>query len=147
MFEAFKYRCGLHNLYKEYNRIDKSFQKHKKGLSGEQLELLRAETSSEIWPIIERINALKTRRYRQIADKLMLHPLDSKDKELWEDMHYEMGQALTNKGFWELNKLIRQEKRERREGVRVWCTLLAGVIGAIAAVIAAMTGLVVVLKQ
>ena len=146
MFEAFKYRCGLHNLYKKYNRIDKSFQKHKKGLSVEQLEELRAETSSEIWPIIERINVLKTKRYLQIADRLMLPPLDSKDKELWEDMHYERGQALTNKGFWELNKLIRQEKRERWEGVRVWCTSLAKVIGAIAAVLAAMTGLFVVLK-
>lgn len=140
MFEVIKYRLELHKLDKEYNRIDKSFQKHKKGLSGEQLELLRAEASSEIFPLLEKINALKTRRFRQIADKLMVFLPETKDKELWEDLHYAGGRTLTNKGFWELNKLIRQEKRERREGFVVWLAALTGIIGAI-------TGLVAVLSS
>ena len=119
MFEVIKYRWELHKLDKECNRIEKNFEKHKKGLSGEQLELLRAEVGSEIWPVFEKIDALKTRRFRQIANRLMV-PLpvskDKEDKELWKDLDYVGGRALTDKGFWELKKLIRQEKQERREG-------------------------------
>lgn len=100
-------------------------------MSGEKLELLRAEVSSEIWPVFEKINALKTRRFRQISNRLMVPMPESKDKELWKDLGYVGGRALTDKGFWELNKLIRQEKRERREGFVVWLAALTGIIGAL----------------
>ena len=130
MFEAIKYRSELQKLDKECNRIEKNFEKHKKGLSGEQLELLRAEVSSEIWPVFEKNDALKTRRFRQIANRLMVPLPESKDKELWKDLHYAEGRALTDKGFWELKKLIHQEKRERREGFVVWLAALTGIIGA-----------------
>jgi len=102
MFEAIKYRWELQKLDKECNKIEKNFEKHKKGLSGEQLELLRAEVSSEIWPVFEKIDALKTRRFRQIANRLMVPLPESKDKELWKDLHYVQGRALTDKSFWEL---------------------------------------------
>ena len=147
MFEAIKYRWELQKLDKECNRIEKNFEKHKKGLSGEQLELLHAEVSSEIWPVFEKIDALKTRRFRQIANRLMVPMPESKDKELWKDLHYVQGRALTDKGFWELKKFIRQERRERRERFVMWAPALTGIIGAIAAVIAAMTGLVIVLTR
>lgn len=140
MFEAIKYRWELQKLDKEYNRIEKNFEKHKKGLSGEQLELLRAEVSSEIWPVFEKIDALKTRRFRQITNRLMVPLPESKDKELWKDLHYVGERALTDKGFWELKKLIRQEKRERREGFVVWLAALTGIIGA-------LTGLAAVLMR
>lgn len=140
MFEAIKYRWELQKLDKECNRIEKNFEKHKKGLSGEHLELLRAEVSSEIWPVFEKIDALKTRRFRQIASRLMVPLPESKDKELWKDLHYAQGRALTDKGFWELKKLIRQEKRERREGFVIWLAALTGIIGA-------TTGLAAVLSR
>jgi len=140
MFKAIKYRWELQKLDKECNRIEKNFEKHKKGLSGEQLEELRAEVGSEIWPVFEKIDALKTRRFRQIANRLMVPLPESKDKELWKDLHYAQGRALTDKGFWELKKLIRQEKRERREGFVVWLASLTGIIGA-------TTGLAAVLSR
>jgi len=147
MFEAIKYRWELQKLDKECNRIEKNFEKHKKGLSGEQLEELRAEVGSEIWPVFEKIDALKTRRFRQIANRLMVPLPESKEKELWKDLHYAGGRALTDKGFWELKKFIRQERRERREGFVRWLAALTGIIGAIAGVVAAMTGLVIVLTR
>ena len=140
MYKAIKYRWELRKLEKEYNRIDKSFKKDKKGLSGEQLEILRGEVSSEIWPVYEKIEALKTRRFRQIANRLMIPLPESKDKELWTDLQYVEGRALTDKGFWELKKFIRQEKRERREGFVVWLAALTGIIGA-------TTGLAAVLSR
>ncbi len=140
MYKAIKYRWELRKLEKEYNRIDKRFKKDKKGLSGEQLEILRGEVSSEIWPVYEKIEALKTRRFCQIANRLMIPLPESKDKELWKDLHYVQGRALTDKGFWELKKFIRQEKRERREGFVVWLAALTGIIGA-------TTGLAAVLSR
>jgi len=130
MFEIIKYRWELRKLEKEYNRIHKSFEKNKKGLSGKDVELLRSEVSDEIWPVYEKIEALKTRRFRQIANRLMVPLPESNDKELWTDLHCAEGRALTDKGFWELKKLIRQEKRERREGFIVWLAALTGIIGA-----------------
>ena len=140
MFEAIKYRWELRKFEKEHNRIEKNFEKHGKGLSGEKLELLRAEVGNEIWPVFEKIDSLKTRRFCQIANRLMVPLPESKDKELWKDLHYAGGRALTDKGFWELKKLIRQEKRERREGFVVWLAALTGIIGA-------TTGLAAVLSR
>ena len=131
MFEAIKYRWELRKIEKEQNRITENFEKHKKGLSGAELESLRSEVGSEIWPVFEKIDALKTKRFRQIANRLMVPLPESKDKELWQDLHYVGGRALTDKGFWELKKLIRQEKRERREGFVVWLAALTGIIGAL----------------
>jgi len=47
---------------------------------------------------------------------------------------------LTSKGFWELKKLVRQEKRERREGFTIWIAASTGIIGA-------LTGLAAVLLK
>jgi len=140
MFEAIKYRWELRKLEKEQNRITKNFEKNKKGLSGAELESLRADLGSESWPVLEKIDALKTKRFRQIADRLMVPMPESKDKELWQDLQYVGGRVLTDKGFWELKKLIRQEKRERREGFVVWLAALTGIIGA-------LTGLAAVLMR
>jgi len=143
MFKAIKYRWELRKLEKEYNRIDKSFEKDKKGLSGKQLEILRGEVSSEIWPVYEKIEALKTRRFRQIANRLMVPMPESKDKELWTELHCAEGRALTDKGFWEIKKLIRQENRERHEGFMIWLVVLTALTG----IIGAITGLAAVLSQ
>lgn len=143
MFETIKYRCELRKLEKEYNRIHKSFEKNKKGLSGKDVELLRSDVSSEIWPVYEKIEALKTSRFRQIADRLMVPLPESNDKELWTDLQYAEGRALTDKGFWELKKLIRQDKRERREGLVIWLAILTALTG----IIGAITGLAAVLSR
>lgn len=147
MFDSIRYHWELRKLEKEYNRIENNFEKRRKGLSGEDLELLRAEVGSEIWPVFEKINALKTGRFRQIANRLMVPLPESKDKELWKDLHYVGGRALTDKGFWELKKLIRQEKREQHEVFRMWLAALTGIIGVITGLIGVIIGLVAVLTR
>jgi len=140
MFEAIKYRWKLRKLEKECNRIQGIYAKHRKGLKGKDLAVLHSEEGSEICPVLEEIDSLKTGRFSQIANRLMVPLPDYNDKELWQDLCYSSRRvALTSKGFWELKKLIRQEKRERREGFVVWLATLTGIIGAI-------TGLAAVLK-
>ncbi len=143
MFEKTKYRWQLLKLEKECSKIQRAYAKHRKGLSGKKLEELNAEEGSVVWPVLEEIDALKTRRFCQIANRLMVPMPDMKDKELWQEQSYGRGRVLTSKGIWELKKLIRQEKRGRREWSVVWLavlTALAGIIGTI-------TGLAAVLSR
>ncbi|MFB0552320.1 MAG: hypothetical protein ACETWQ_03300 [Phycisphaerae bacterium] len=48
MFEAIKYQWKLRKLDKECSRIQQTYAKHKKGLSGKELEKLHAEEISVI---------------------------------------------------------------------------------------------------
>lgn len=130
MFEAIKYCLRLRKLETECSRIHGNYAGHRKGLSGTELEQLLAEESSEVSPVLEQIDALKTARFFQIANRLMVPLPDYNDKESWEHRHYDRGRVLTSKGFWDLKKLIRQEKRERREGFIIWIAALTGIIGA-----------------
>lgn len=130
----------LRKLEKEYSRIDREYTKHKKGLSGEDLQNLLAEESSVICPILEKIDQLNSRRFCQIANKLMVPIPDRNDKEMWQEQPFSRRRILSSKGIWELKKLIRQEKRERREGFVVWLAASTGIIGA-------FTGLAAVLSR
>lgn len=131
MFETIKYRWRLRKLETECSRIRGDYAKPRKGLSGTKLEQLLAEESSEVSPVLEQIDALKTARFFQIANRLMVPLPDYNNKESWEQRYYGRGRVLTPKGFWELKKLIRQEKRERREGFVIWIAALTGIIGAL----------------
>ena len=126
MLDWMKYRWQLRRLEGEADRIRVDYAKHRKGLSGNKLEHLHAEESSVVWPILEEIDALKSRRFCRIANTLMVPLPDRNDKDLWEDQRYGQGRVLTCKGIWELNRLMRQGKRERREGLLVWLAALTG---------------------
>ena len=143
MFEVIKYRWKLQKLEKECSGIRQAYAKHRKGLSGKDLEELYAEESSVIWPVSIEIDELKTGRICQIANRLIVPLPDSQDKELWEDNPYARTKILSTKGFWELKKLIRQEKRERREVFVMWFAALTGITG----IIGAITGLIAVLTR
>jgi len=140
MFEGIKYRWQLRNLENECSRIQKEYAKRREGLSGQELERIYDEESSVIWPVLEGIDSLKSRRLCYIAHASMVPLPDGKDKELWREQSYSRERVLTSKGLWELKKLIREEKRERREGFVVWLAALTGIIGAI-------TGLAAVLSR
>jgi hypothetical protein len=140
MFEGIKYRWQLRKLENECSRIQGVYAKHSKGLSWEKQQDLRGEEGSEISPVLEEIDSLKSRRFCQIANRLMVPLPDMQDKEQWQEESYGQGRVLTSKGIWEVKKLIRQEKRERREGLVVWLAALTGIIGAI-------TGLAAVLSR
>jgi len=142
MIESIRYHWQLQKLEKECSKIEETYEKikKKKKLSITELENLNSEESSEVWPVFEKIDALKTSRFCQIANRLMVPLPEHRDELLWKDLHYIGGRALTDKGFWELKKLIRQEKRERRDAFGMWLAALIGIIGAI-------TGLVAVLRR
>ncbi len=136
MFEVLKYRRQLRKLENQVARMQNSYIELKKKAHGDELAALIAEESSEIVPLFEEIDSIKTRRFRQIANKLMIPLPDYNNKDFWEQRYYGYGQNLTTKGFWELKKLLRQEDRERREGYMVWIAALTGIIGAITGLMA-----------
>ena len=138
MFEEIIYRWRLHKLEIQSNKIQKEYTKQSKGLSGEELENIRAKESSVIWPVLEDIDSLISNHFRQIANKLLVPLPDKKDNDLWEKQPYHQRTILSTKGIWELKKLIRREKHDKWE---FFFLLLASLIG----IIGAFTGLAAVL--
>jgi hypothetical protein len=69
---------------------------------------------------------------------------DYSNKEFWDNSDFEGRMFLTSKGFWELKKLIRQEEKERREGIGFWMGIFIGITGAITGIIGALIGLIAV---
>jgi hypothetical protein len=139
MIETIKYRRQLKKLNRKYDELSKFYdEKMAKAKSINDKEMLHAEAGSEIVPIIEEIDLLKTERFCQLADKLLVPIPEHSNKEMWREKHYSYGDMLTDKGIWEIKKLIRQEKRERREGFIVWLAALTGIIGAITGLAAVM---------
>ena len=143
MFEGIRYRWRLRKLEDECDKIEEEYEERKKGLSGTDREDARSEAGSMLFPIWDEIGELKSNRIRQIAARLLVPLPDTKDKELWEEQTYRGRKILTSKGIWELKKLIREEKRERRQ----WVGLLTALITAIAGAIGATAGLVAVLSR
>jgi len=136
MFEVIKYRWKLYELNKQYENVTEKYKQLKKDVKGDEYAMLHTEEGSEVVPLLEEMDALKTRRFCQIADNLMVPLPDSKDESLWSDRYYGKGKNLTINGIWELKKFIRQEKRERREGFMVWLAALTGIIGIITGLVA-----------
>jgi hypothetical protein len=145
MFEAIKYRRQLKKLDKQYfdtvNRY--SEQRKKPNRTNEDLEISRSNENCDVSQIIEEIQSIKTKRFCKIADRLMVPLPDFKDEALWGRTDFGFGTILTDKGFWELKKLIRQEKRERREAFLAWLPLVTALTGLIGVII----GLVAVLNR
>jgi len=86
MFELIKYRLRLRKLEAERSKIQQIYVRHRKGLSGTELDQLIAEEGSEISPVLEQIDALKTGRFCQIANRLMVPLPDYNDKESWRSV-------------------------------------------------------------
>ncbi len=141
MIETIKYRRELRKLNKRRDELERLYAKQKaKAKTAKEIEELGAEIGSEIDPILEEINSLQSKRFCQIAHKLLVPTPDRTNENFWCQRHYDYGYILTDKGIWEIKKLIRQEKRERREGFVIWLAALTGIIGA-------TTGLAAVLSR
>ncbi len=136
MFEAIKYRWQLYNLDKKYAKVTNSYKKLRKTAKRDEYQRLREEEGSEVSPILEEIDSLRTKTFCRSANKLLVPQPDYNNKEFWEKRYYGYGKNLTDKGLWEIKKLIREEKRQRREGFVVWMATLTGIIGAITGLVA-----------
>ena len=140
MVEPVKYRRQLRELNRKYDELSRFYaDEEAKAKGSRQKEEVRAEAGSEIVPILEKIDHLQTRRFCRIANRLLVPIPDRSDKEMWSEKHYDYGHVLTGKGIWEIKKLIRQEKRERREGFAFWLTASVGIIGAFTGLAAVLT--------
>ncbi len=143
MFETIKYRLELRKLNKKYDELSKFYaEKEAEAKTTNDREMLHAEAGSEIVPILDEIDSLQSKQFCRLAAKLMVPIPDRKYKEFWRQKQYDYRSILTDKGIWEIKKLIHQEKKERREGFVIWIAVLTGITG----IIGAITGLAAVLS-
>ena len=123
MIEAIKYRWQLRKPNRKRDELSRFYaDKEAESKSSQDKEIIRADAGDEIVSIIEEIDSLQTKRFCQLANRLLV-PIPDR----------------SNKGIWEIKKLIRQEKRERSEGFIVWIPALTGIIGAITGLAAVLT--------
>lgn len=80
----------------------------------------------------ELIAEIKTRRLLREADRLDV-PIDyaTDDSPLWRRSSQLNSWSLTALGYSELRKAIGQERRERRERLIAWASVIIGIVGAL----------------
>ena len=93
----------------------------------------------------EEIDLLKTQYFKSKISKtiysLPSHPrTDDEDSEIWFRGSYTAEWLLTNKGLVEAHNLLLKDKKERRESISFWMSILFGLLGLI-------IGLVSVIKN
>lgn len=140
MISYLKYRWKLFELNRKIDEIESSYKKNLKTAKGEDYQRLVSEEGSEVAPISEEIESLKTSYYHRLANKHLVPMPEYQNKDFWENRNYGYGRILTSKGLWEIKKLIYQDKREKREGFITWVTALTGLGGVI-------IGLIAILKK
>jgi hypothetical protein len=128
MWEYFMYRSKLNKLYKNQDKI-REYYKSKLTQDKIDKESLSGECSHQHHEIQNSIDLLKSERILRIAQRYDLPLPDLGDDKMWERGIY--GRSLTNAGRFQLNKAIRQEKKERCEPIVTIITLLIGFGGVI----------------
>ena len=90
------------------------------------------------------IEKLQTTYYCNTCQDLLIPIPDKEDKDMYYQYNFDDEKRdvyiLTVVGFQKIRKLIREERKEKRESIGFWIAIFFGIIGAI-------TGLVSVLKS
>lgn len=140
MFGLIKYRYGIRKLNKAIAKIEKKYEKDKKEATGNDYDSLMSMIASEVFPLYEEIEHLKTKRFCQLSNKYEIPIPEREDENFWNKRQYDYGRVLTTEGIWEIKKLLKEEKRFRREGIAIWLTAIIGTIGA-------ATGFIAIIKN
>lgn len=137
------YRLELNKLEREREKLDKSLRskvRRAREEGGEQL-------AGEVWQTDEERFALDNQKelirlhitsyLRLRADQLLIDfPRVKEEEGLWEAGPYSHRYYLTRKGIEEVRSKIRKEERERQDVYLRWGSVLIGIIGALAGLIA-----------
>jgi hypothetical protein len=140
MFERIKYRYRLCKLKRSEKRTKKIYDSHiKKAQNDDEKQSVISEAMFFIGEEDLKIRKLHTDYLRQVANNLIVPLPEFKDESIWENVN-SLGimYILTPKGVYELKRLIRNEKKEKREVIFNWITLLIGLLGAIIGVISVL---------
>ena len=145
MIEYLKEEMELQKLYAEIRKSNKLFNQkiqklRSKNLTENELkkkahELLNIRDGETEFERLE-IEFIKTMRLLREAHRFCIPIPDQSDGRIWKDIltrYY-----LTDIGKFELNRAIRQEKKERREAFLQYCMAITGLLGVLIGIISAI---------
>lgn len=141
----FSYKLTLLKLQRKRDKESKFLLKavnvaRKQGGMAAENETYHSERY-ELDLIDAEIACLSTCYHISVAEKMALPtPTLSIESDLWEKSDYTGNWYLSNNGIAEIRRSIRTERKEQREKLGFWATMLIGTIGAV-------TGLIAVLKH
>ena len=143
MIEYFRYRKELHRLNKGLAKLMSEYDETEDGYKGGNDQGHLSYLAQGLHEYEQWIELYKTNYLKSKADQLLLPMPNTQDKTMYKrfDFGDEDGpkHILTTEGIYHLKKLIREEKKAKREIVVFWFGITTGLIGAI-------IGLVSVLK-
>lgn len=141
MFEGIKYRYRLWKLLRSRQKTKKTYDDLIKKAQNDDREQ-QSIVSEAVFFVGEedlKIRELHTEYLCQVAKNLIIPIPEFKDESIWENVHsFGIMYILTPKGVYEFKRLIRNEKKEKREIIFSWITLLIGLLGAIIGVISVL---------
>ncbi|MEZ8269470.1 hypothetical protein AB6C99_22620 [Vibrio cyclitrophicus] len=127
-FELYKLEQTTISLDKNYKEVKRSFdcQPDNGHLSSLEQELQECERTVEF---------IKSAHYKREANKYLIPMPDASEVGIYTSFDFgdETGSVtyLTSKGIYLLRKLIREEKKIKREAIGFYFTICTGLIGAI----------------
>ncbi|RJQ51510.1 MAG: hypothetical protein C4526_09905 [Nitrospiraceae bacterium] len=143
----FSYQIELFKKSKERDQELKKLHKlakeaGEKGGYGKMLEVYNRE-DIDLRTVEEEIDLLKTQYVKNKISKsfysLPPTPItDGNESEIWMRGSYTAEWLLTKKGFEEANNIILKIRKERRENISFWVTILFGLLGLVIGLISVL---------
>lgn len=144
MFEYFHYKRTLKKLRKEQLKISKELDQVSSNIKSPEDYAHASWISQKEDEVAKWIENLQTKYYCNICQDLLIPIPDREDEKLYYQFNFDNDEGdiyiFTSIGFYHVRKLIREERKEKREAVGYWVALIIGVIGA-------LTGLVSIINS
>ncbi len=125
-------------LYKKNKQRDEEYKTlHKQaveaGVKGGYMKMLEVygKEDAPIQIIDDEIALLRTQYFKGKINKSIysLPPTPIEDNEIWERGNYTGEWHLTDKGYIEAHNIILNIKKEQRENITFWVTIIFGLLG------------------
>lgn len=144
MIEYLKYKWSLQKLRKAQLKISKELEQVNARAQTQDNYAEASSLNQDEEEITSWIEHLQTKYYYNICQNLLIPIPNRDDKNLYYQYNFDDDEGeryiLTSMGFHHVRKLIREERKERREAVGYWATIIIGIIGA-------LTGLASIIKS
>lgn len=135
MLTYFQYKRSVHKLRRRQLKFSKELKKVNENATSIDDHAEASMIFQEEIKVINRIKYIQTEYYKDLCENLAIPSPDREDKNLYFQFNFddEEGEKLifTVLGFQYVRKLIREERKEKREIFGFWATIITGIIGAL----------------
>jgi len=146
MNEYLQYRMKLRRLRKKQLEISQKLNKINTNAKTQDDYAEASSVFQDEEKITKWIEYLQTEFHRKICQNLGIPFLNLKDENLFYQYDFDDDEGerniFTTIGLYDIKKLIRQERKEKRESFGYWATIVSGILGILIGLVSAIKDLV-----